>query len=317
MRTASPGQPAAAAALLPRGCEVIIQGGGANGTSESAAAEVAEALAGRQIKRLELSHSFGAGPRMARAVGAAGAEHLRLNQVGLTDETLPELAEAVAAGAASGALRRLALRQYGMDPARGKDPARLLATLGAALQRRGPGISLELEIEIYLEAEAAAVRATLAAMLGRVSLLSLRIYDRGGELELAVRSHVLRRLELRFQGDAARQRLPLRFIEAPALESVRLDHVYPSEAAPFLLDLASDPSLPALRVVELSFSKKNIRLQLRYMQLTPLANALRRALEQRAGGAAAGSAGAAALGEWRVEVDRDPSNEYTIRAWRP
>ena len=49
---------------------------------------------------------------------------------------------------------------------------------------------------------------------------------------------------------------------------------------------------------------------------------LRRALEQRAGGAAAG----AALGEWRVEVKREPNEDpegwgfrwdiVVIRAWR-
>ena len=48
-----PGRAAAAAALLPCGCDVTILGGNQNEADLPAAVEVTEALAGRQIRRLE------------------------------------------------------------------------------------------------------------------------------------------------------------------------------------------------------------------------------------------------------------------------
>ena len=94
------------------------------------------------------------------------------------------------------------------------------------------------------------------------------------------------------------------------LESVRLEQIYPSEAAPLLVALASDPNLPALRAVQLTVSREGDRISPRPGLLAPVADGLRRALEQRAGGAAAG----AAVGEWRVEaVEPDPINIWANR----
>ena len=90
----------------------------------------------------------------------------------------------------------------------------------------------------------------------------------------------------------------MRIDAAPALESVRLEWVFPSKAAPLLAALASDPNLPALQMVELTMSQEDNRNSPHPGPLAPLADGLRRALEQRAGGAAAG----AAVSEWRVEV---------------
>ena len=309
LRDAGRAKIAAAASSLPRGCDVAIYGRHVDSDEEEdedlaepdstvAAAEVAEALAGRQIKRLVFENFSGMGPRLGRALGAAGAEHLRLFSVGLTDQGSVALAEAVAASVAGGTMRHLGLWQV-------RYPARLLLDLGAALQRGGPGPSFELEVLGYSEALAAAVHAALATVLGRVSLLSLKIYD-GGEL-LAVGSQALLRLELRFEAEAVQQQLPFRFDAAPALESVLLKYVFPSEAAPLLVALASDPNLPALRAVKLVVAQEGDRKSPHPAPLAPVADGLRRALEQRAGGAAAG----AASGEWRVEVEREPSG----RGW--
>ena len=103
---------------------------------------------------------------------------------------------------------------------------------------------------------------------------------------------------------------PVRFHAAPSLESVLLDYVYPSEAAPLMAALASDPNLPALRSVGLIVSPDGNRLRPFPGPLAPVAEAMRRALEQRAGGAAAG----ATLGEWRVEVEEfEPGEEEEVR----
>ena len=64
-----PGKAAAAAALLPWGCTVFICGDYQTEAALPAAAEVAEALVGREIKRLSLLSFGGVGPRLARAVG--------------------------------------------------------------------------------------------------------------------------------------------------------------------------------------------------------------------------------------------------------
>ena len=153
-------------------------------------------------------------------------------------------------------------------------------------------------------------------MLDRVSHLTLHAYG-GGELAV-VRSSVMRRLELDLCGTRVAERLPLRFGAAPALESVKLEMIFPSEAAPVLVALASDPNLPALRAVELTVSEEgtepddpNDRVY-NYPHpgpMAPLADELRRALEQRAGGA---------VGEWRVEVENEPTGDKRglIRAWR-
>ena len=89
----------------------------------------------------------------------------------------------------------------------------------------------------------------------------------------------------------------------PALESVRLEQIRPSEAAPLLATLLSDPNLPALRAVALIVSQQGDRHSPHRGPLALLADGLRRELEQREGGAAVG----AALGEWRVEVEREPT----------
>ena len=201
--------------------------------------------------------------------------------------------------------------------------SRLLMALGTALQRGRQWPSFELKVGWYtVELEgAAAVHAALAAVLCRVSFLWLPVYS-GGELP-AERSAVIRRLELNFYfgAAAAAAELPFRFDAAPALESVLLDRVYPSEAAPLLVALASDPNLPALRSVQLTLAREADR---RYPPhpgpLAPLADGLRRALEQRAGGAAAGAA--VSPGQRRVEVQREPGTtsrgrheEGVIRAY--
>ena len=226
----------------------------------------------------------------------------------LTDEGVLALAEAVAESVAGGTTRRLELQNMNVI-----DPPRLLAALGAALQRVAPGPSFELQLGPYSEAAASAVNTPLARILGRVSLLSLSFY--GGEL--AVRSRTLRRLEICIEGKTALEQLPWRIDTAPALKSVRLERVSPSEAAPLLVALASDPNLPALRVVDLTVAQDDGFLRtFSYLGRMALANRLQRALaqrEQRAGGGAA--AGAVALGEWRVEVQREQRGPSSPRLW--
>ena len=152
---------------------------------------------------------------------------------------------------AGGVLRRLELSYVGY-------PTRLLAALGVALERLGPGPSFELvlgdngDVPDDSEEQARALNAALAAMLGRVSLLSLP----APFSELAVRSPVLRHLHLRFVVWEV-QGLPLMFDAAPALESVRLEFIFPSEAAPALAALASDHNLPALRTVEMTVADED------------------------------------------------------------
>ena len=109
----------------------------------------------------------------------------------------------------------------------------------------------------------------------------------------------------------------MRFDEAPELKSVRLDYVFPSEAAPLLAALLSNPNLPALRAVALTVSQEGNRHSPHTGPLAPLHD--RRALaalHRRAGRAAAG----AASGDWRVEVEREFDNvrheRGLIRAWR-
>ena len=224
----------------------------------------------------------------------------------LTDEGSLALAEAVAASVAGVTTRRLdffSLLDLG--------PAPLLAALGAALQKGGPGPSFELMVGGYNEEEAVAVLGALAAVLGRVSFLRLPIY---GVCVLVVRSQALRRLEMSFWGEAAQQLPPVRFEAAPALESVLLNFVIPSEAAPMLAALASNPNLPALRAVDLTVVQEGpvtwFSRPPHPGPLAPLADGLRRALEQRAGGA---------VGKWRVEVESEPTERKRglIRAWRP
>ena len=84
-----------------------------------------------------------------------------------------------------------------------------------------------------------------------------------------------------------------------------MEKIYPSEAAPRLLVAmaSAGPNLPALRTVILTVSQEGDRVTHHPAPLEPVAVGLRRALEQCAGGAAAG----AALSEWRVEVEREPS----------
>ena len=326
LRDAGPGQAAAAASLLPRGCWVTVDGGHRTEATSSlpAAVEVVEEVGGRQMKRFSVYSITDVGPRLAKAAGEAGAEHLELKHVGLADEGSRALADAyaVAASVAGGTMRRLELSYDSHG-----DPAwPLLADLGAALQRGGPGPCLELQVRVEAGFgvpsgdEQAAVHAALAAMLGRVSLLSLPVYSGGEIAVLVVRSQVLRRLEIFICKLAARCQLPLRIDAAPALESVRLEYVFPSVAARLLVALASDPSLPALQEVELTLADEGSRHFPYCGLLAPVAGGVRRALEQRAGGAAAG----AALGEWRVEVVeevvvREDSRYYwaMIRALRP
>ena len=66
------------------------------------------------------------GPRLARAVGSAGAQNLQVGSDGLTDEGSLAMAAAVAAAVADGSLRRLLIL------GRTEGPARLLTHLGAA-----------------------------------------------------------------------------------------------------------------------------------------------------------------------------------------
>ena len=157
----------------------------------------------------------------------------------LTGKGSLALGAAVAASVASGATRRLVFWWSG-------NLAQILVALGAALQRGGAVPSFELEIgggvNIRAEEEQAAY-APLAALLGRISLLSIHLQG-----ELRVRSPVLRRLEVHIEGREARQ-LRLQFDVASALESVLFERVFPSEAAPLLAALASDPNLPALMMV--------------------------------------------------------------------
>ena len=61
--------------------------------------------------------------------------------------------------------------------------------------------------------------------------------------------------------------------------------------------LASDPNLPALRLMELTMSQKDNRNSPHIGPLAPLA-----------AGRSGGAAGGAALGEWRVEVEREPKS---------
>ena len=332
LRDVGPVKAAAAAALLPRGCSVKIDGCAMIRTQGSVrietvpgavlpAAAVAEALAGRQIKRLTFEDFSNVGPRLASAIGAAGAEHLELS-MGLTDEGSAALAQAVASSVAGGSLRRLGFSVSNI--------AQRLTDLGAALQKIRAGPSLELELEEFNKADAAAVYAALAAMLDRVSHLRLETihaeYTGAAGARLVVRSPTLRRLELRFKdGDwpLELEGMPFQLDAAPALESVRLERVFPCEAALLLAALASDPDLPALRSVEMTLSEAGYE---RYWDnggpLAPIADQLR-ALEELAP-AAAGGAGAAE-GGWQVDVERETTMDKTygqewerelIRAWR-
>ena len=104
---ADPGQAAAAADSLPGGCGVLISGAGDEEIEDGvvvgfrsmseadlpAAAEVAEGLVGRQIKWLSFCSCLNVGPRLARAAAAAGAEHLCLDKVDLTQQGSAAVAE--------------------------------------------------------------------------------------------------------------------------------------------------------------------------------------------------------------------------------
>ena len=152
----------------------------------------------------------------------------------------------------------------------------------------------------------------LSALLDRVTDLALLPWNlRGGTL--IVRSEALRSLTISYPAiaeSAGKAELPVRIERAPALERVRAESVWPSEAADLLAHLASDPNLPSTRAVEMLISgERSARWYPHPGSLGPVAERVRLALEA--------AVGAEVAARWRVEVVREAApngrNEHAPR----
>ena len=289
----------AALASLPRGCSVELDGGrdgfgGAlPGLTGAEAALAAEALVGRGVEKLTLQFSE-AGPPLMSAAVAAGTAVLKLNHVSLDVAAAEALAGAVADAAAAGTLKHLQLYNMG-------GISHHLAALGARLQQQHPLESLSLSEDrnqgtAWTQPEFLAFHPCLSALLDRVAVMNMHQPMAG---TIVVRSAVLRSLSLSFvvdDGDNTHN-LGLVFEHAPALAFFRAKNCWPATAELLLSKLASDPNLPAMRVVEMGISEEGTDHDPLSTPLEPVAEGLRRALAETLSPAAAA--------QWRVVVARE------------